>query len=102
MIQCWSEKKNITKKVENGWKKVARSAFGCPQHPKAGWNTQQIGKFGWGEITSGSALWRRVWLLSFESITRFMVVHQSGYLSLGIKLPLENFNENSLWSSHFD
>ena len=29
-----------TKKVENGWKKVNWPAFGCAQHPKAGWNAQ--------------------------------------------------------------
>ena len=28
--------------VENGWKKVFWPAFGCAQHLKAGWNTQQI------------------------------------------------------------
>ena len=32
-------KKN--KKVENGWKKVFQTAFGCALYPKAGWNTQQ-------------------------------------------------------------
>ena len=30
---------------ENGWKKVVRPAFGCTQHPKAGWNTQQVTTF---------------------------------------------------------
>ena len=25
-----------TEKVENGWKKVGKPAFGCPQHPRAG------------------------------------------------------------------
>ena len=32
--------KKWTKKIENSWKKVVRPAFGCPQHPKAGPNTQ--------------------------------------------------------------
>ena len=35
----------INKKVWKWLKKVFQPAFGCAQHPKAGWNTQQIQKY---------------------------------------------------------
>ena len=42
-FQAWNHWKSF-KINKKGWKrlkKVVQPAFGCPQHPKAGWNTQQ-------------------------------------------------------------